>query len=100
VDGGLLKTDGSTPEDLRVDLLPARGERLGERSEHRHPDERHDLRPEPLDLVFEEMPSLDVLGRAEVVDPRARTRHEVRHPETPLRQADVVDRRDRFRHET
>ena len=70
-----------------------------QRAVHRHPDERDDLRTEPLDFLVENLPSFQVFGRDEVVDARARPGDEVRHSDPPLRQPHIVLVRHRHRHD-
>jgi hypothetical protein len=70
---------------------------LPEGSIHRHSDERHNLRTEPIDLLLQNLPTVQVLVRLQHIDPWTRARDEVRHPDAPLGQAIVVLVRDRLR---
>jgi hypothetical protein len=69
---------------------------LRERAIERYANEGHDGRPEGLDLLLENAPSLEVFGRTEIVDTRARPRHDVGDAQTPFGQPHIVDERQWF----
>jgi hypothetical protein len=84
--------------ESRLDLELSRvAENLRERAIHRHADERDHLRPEPVDLLFQNLPALDVFLRLQRVDAGSRARDQVRHADAPQRQPHVVVVRDRLR---
>jgi hypothetical protein len=65
-----------------------------------HPDERYDLRPMLFYLSVENVPSIDIFHRLEIVDPGARPCDEIRHAKAPLEKPMVVGITDRFRHQS
>jgi len=72
-------------------------EHAPERAIHHHAHEGDDLGPDARDLGLEDLPSLEIFRRPQVVDPRARPRDQVRHAEAPLRQPHVPFGRDGLR---
>jgi hypothetical protein len=72
---------------------------LQQRAINRHADERHDFRPEAIDLLLENVPALDVLRRPERVDSRTRPRHQVRDAQAPFGQPHIVEMGDPLGHQ-
>jgi hypothetical protein len=95
VDGRALKTGF----DHRLGAGRHVAQHPPERPVHRHADEGDNRRPEARDLPFKNPPSLEVLGRTQIVDSRTRPRDQVGHPDAPFREPDVILVRDRLGHD-
>jgi hypothetical protein len=61
--------------------------------------EGHNLRTELVDLLFQDLPALEVFRRPQIVDAGAGTGHHIRDAEAPLRQSRVVGVPDRLGHQ-
>ncbi len=73
----------------RPDSRPTRNH-LPQRSIHRDAHEGDDRRTKLRDFLFEDAPALDVLRWFERIDPGTWTCDEIRHTDSPLRQANVI----------
>ena len=92
--------DDRASDSLRLQSNSYRPTAFGkQRPEDRDTDERHDLRPVAQDFPPKPYAASDVLLGPERIDPRCRTRHDVRHAVSPFRKTDVIPVLDWFGHQ-